>query len=155
MQKRHYDPCSRRRGNSAALKKSLVRSFRRSSLRRSESRDGDCDGARPQPVDVPFGRGRDRGAVDDVAAGIINATGFVPGAVWIEVDAERRCQHGGGEIFRIIATLELCLSKAVIFRNITIDARVGGASETNARISFDSARANLMKGISPGRKVST
>jgi len=70
------------------------------------------------------GRLSDIAGPHDLAADLEDVLLFIPAFVHVEIDAERGSQHGGREIFRIIAGLFFRLSKGVVLAYITVGGLV-------------------------------
>src|ERR1700757_3035078 len=78
---------------------------RQSTLGKQQNGSGDC--ASPMIVRAAYGSGRDRRAVDDQAAVLVNLFALVPRGLGIEIEAACRGQHRRGEILSLF-TARLC-----------------------------------------------
>ena len=93
--------------------------------RLSEDEDGDGDDG-GIPVRLNDAGLRDVPGADDLSADLEDLLFFVPALVDIEIDAEGRGQHGGGQILRIIPRLALGLAEGVVFADVAVGPLVGG-----------------------------
>jgi len=69
---------------------------------------------------------RDVAGGDDFAAETIDFFFLVPRFVFVELDSERGGQHGGGQVFRVIARFFFRLAVGMMFAQIAILIFIGG-----------------------------
>ena len=62
--------------------------------------------------------------LDDLAADPEDFLFFVPALIHVEIDAEGRCEHGGGEILRIVPCLTPRLAEGVMLADIAVSPLV-------------------------------
>src|SRR5712675_1585576 len=99
---------SRKPGRSVTVRRGLVR---------AENAGGDHGG--PQTFLADSGL-RDVGGAHDLTPDLPLFLALVPRAVGVEVDAQRRGQHAGGQVLGVIAGLLLVLAVAVVLGEIAV-----------------------------------
>ena len=96
--------------------------------------NGSGDRTSPTIVGAAYGCGRDRRAVDNQTAVFVYLFALVPRGLGIKIQAQRRGQHGRGEILSLL-TARLCgHAVSVQLRYIPIHLRIGWSGQAEAGV---------------------
>ncbi len=93
-----------------------------------------------------MGRGGDRQAFDDQLGVFVELLALVPGGAGIELYPEGRGQHGGSEVFGIIAALVSCHAAAVMLGDIAVHIGIGRPRQTDAGVNAAARLVGLRAG---------
>src|SRR6476659_10163275 len=88
--------------------------------RASPYQDGGGDDSGPETLLVSDGRLRHVLGADDLVRQAINLFLLVPALVGIELEAQRRGQHLGGQLLGVIARNIFALTETVVFRQVAV-----------------------------------
>src|SRR5437879_539347 len=99
----------------------------------SEDKDAERNDRRPDALGVAFGALHDVARLEHFLRHLEGLLALVPGLLGIEVDAERRREHRGREVFGVLAGLLRGLAVAVVLGEVAVLLRIRRTRETDRR----------------------